>query len=166
MTSFAYTYRWAQLDQGFVDPAKGEKRDRDLEQYLDGPPQQYAVSILAAAGGPASWVSPTVGYWERQRGQFVVVRCDWFAVADATDSMVLPVPSAAAPATVDVGAPVGALAFPCNGSAVLTDGSGAIVDTYSPVLVFAGGILGARFIGLDMNAGEAVSAAICYRERA
>jgi hypothetical protein len=163
--TFSYTYRWAQLDQDIVDPAKAEKRDRDLEQYLYAPPQQYEVAILTPSGGHAAWVPPTAGYWERQRGQFVVLRADWFATSDATDGMVLPVPSAAAPATVDVGGAVGSLAFPCNGSVVRTNGLGQIVAAYSPMFVFAGGVLAAQFIGFTMVAGDSASACICYRER-
>jgi hypothetical protein len=176
--SFAYTWRWPQLDETFVDADRAEKRDRELEQYLYAPPQQYSVDILLSTGAAATGIAPTVAYWERQRGQFVAVRCDWLATAShsGSDLLVLPLPGSAVPATVDLGAGIGLAPFPPSGVAIhnISPGAGGgIGNVYHPFFVSVGGLLGAAFLdgftGVtltdSLNAGDLISAVVCYRER-
>lgn len=176
--SFVYTWRWPQLDESFADPDKGEKRDRDLEQYLYAPPQSYAVQLLLSTGAVATGIAPAVAYWERQRGQFVEVRCDWLATADGatSDLLCLPLAGAAAPATLDLGAGIGPAPFPPNGVAIhnLSPGSGGgISNVYHPFFVTVGGVFAVAFLdgfsGISltnhMAAGDLISAVVCYRER-
>lgn len=178
MRDFTYAWRWPQLDQNLIDPMKGEKRDQELEEYLDAPPQSYAVEIVLGTGGVATGIDPTVAYWERQRGQFVSVRCDWLATASHAGSalLILPLPGSAVPATVDLGAGIGRVPFPPNGVAVHNNSPGAgggIGNVYHPFFVAVGGVIAAAFVdgftGISLtdslNAGDLISAVVCYRER-
>lgn len=76
-TGWGQAIRWPMLDLGDADfVVRRELVDRDLEQWLDSPPQTYSgfsfLTFDSSKDGTASLTSPVVR-WERQRGRFVTV---------------------------------------------------------------------------------------------
>jgi hypothetical protein len=165
--TFAYSWRWATLEQAPLPADTGEARDRELEQYLASPGQQYDLTIALSDGSIATFLGATTAYWERQRGQFVTLRCDAFATATgpaAGRSLVLPLPSTSRPARLTVGAST--VPFPAAGLAVVSNASG-IVTTHLPYFDTVGALgLAVKFSSLSdtFTAGNTVSMAVTYRE--
>lgn len=167
--TFAYSWRWSALEQPPLRNSDiGEGRDRELEQYLAAPPQQYTVSLALSDGSIATFFAATTAYWERQRGQFVTLRCDAFATGTGPSTaraIVLPLPATSTPARLAVGAST--VPFPAGGLAVVSNASG-IVTTHLPYFDTVGALgIAVKFGGLSDTfvAGNTLSMSVTYRER-
>lgn len=121
MSNFTYADRWPAIARGLDAPTVTalENRDRELEQYLYGPPRVWPVQIWADA-----LTTPVLAQsnflindarWERLRGRFCVasVVCRK-VVSTITGVLGIALPAEAPPATPIAGldfAPVGGQAF-------------------------------------------------------
>lgn len=169
---FAYPYRWGALAQPPLPSDVGEARDRQLEQYLYAPPQQYVATPVYTTGATATIVNAGVISWERQRGQFVVMRGEFTVNAAGVvgDEIAIPPPTAATPDSIVTTA--GTVPFlPSGYVAVWRLGTNVYIGypAFQAVPLLPWGIVARQttngLTGAVVQAGDTISLAVCYRER-